>query len=72
MEVKMFYIVSKGDPSCGVFPSEWALEGGFIFDSEHSLTAFREALTLAFEYVADDVCVETSEERDKRNAEHSE
>lgn len=60
-----FRIVSPGDPSVGIFSSEWELPGAFFFDEQSELEEFRGKLKEAFEYIADDCYIETFEERKK-------
>ena len=58
-----FYIVSPGDPSVGIYPSQWEVTGGFIFEDQKELTDFKKELKELFELVVDDHYVETFEER---------
>jgi hypothetical protein len=63
INTKGFHIVSKGDPSAGIFRAEWELSGSFSFDGKEDLEQFRTKLKEAFEYISDDAYVETFEER---------
>lgn len=65
INVKGFYIFSPGDPSVGIFSTYWELVNGFSFNDQEELEDFRKALKDAFEYVADDVYIETFEEREE-------
>ena len=49
VEIKGFYITEPGDPSVGIYPSTWKLEGNFIFDNQEELESFRENLKKTFE-----------------------
>ena len=70
-EIKGFYINYTGDPTVGIQPSEWKIEGGFSFEGEKDLKVFKEKISNAFEYICGteifkqkDIKVETFEERD--------
>jgi hypothetical protein len=65
MHVKGFYIVSPGDSSVGIQPTEWVLDNGFEFEFDCDLKGFKDALEQVFaDFVADDIYVETIEERE--------
>jgi len=49
--VKSFTIYYGNDPSVGVFPSSYKLEGDFIFENEEELKAFKRAILGAYEWV---------------------
>lgn len=40
MEIKGFTIISKGDESVGIFPAQWELTGGFIFNDKQEMEEF--------------------------------
>lgn len=67
MEIKGFYIRSVGDPSVGIFPTQWELKECFFFDDDDELESFRNDLKILFEThcTGEPVYVETFEERQK-------
>jgi len=70
VNIKGFYITEPGDPSVGMFPSTWKLDGDFIFDNQEELERFRENLKKTFEdYCGEFVKVETIDEIEKRERE---
>ncbi len=63
IKVTGFYIVFPGDPSVGIFESQWKLEGDFYFDNQDELEEFRALLNLTYRnYVGDDCKIITFEE----------
>jgi hypothetical protein len=65
MTIKGFIIVSPGDRSVGIPNVEWTLDNGFEFEFDSDVESFKNALRQAFaDHVADDVYVETFEERE--------
>ncbi len=68
MNTKGFYIVSPGDPSVGIFPSQWTLSGDIYFNDKEELEEFRTDLKNTFERIADDAHIETFEEREEENS----
>jgi hypothetical protein len=66
VNIKGFYITEPGDPSVGIYPATWKLEGEFIFDNEEELESFRTDLKKTFEnYCGEFVKVETIDEIEK-------
>lgn len=64
MTTKGFIITSPGDPSVGIMETSWVLHEEFHFDFASDMFAFMDAIKQAFaDYVADDVYVETIEQR---------
>lgn len=57
IELKGFNVHFSGDSSVGIFDADWELTGGFNFDSEEDLEAFKEEILNAFEWVADRPCL---------------
>ncbi len=58
-----FHISDPGDPSVGMFPSYWTLDGDFYFDGNEELEQFKKKLAEAFEYATDGkLIIETLED----------
>lgn len=69
INVSGFYIIFRGAPSVGIFPSEWKISGDFSFDSETDMDRFKSDLINTWEQVSDTpVYVLSFEEVDKREA----
>jgi len=51
IETKGFIIVFAGDPSVGIFPSHWEVDGEMYFDSQEDFDEFVEKLKDAWEIV---------------------
>lgn len=67
IEVTGFYINYDGDPSVGIFPQEWEITGGFIFNCEEDLKRFKDEILSVFELCSDTpLFIETFEERKER------
>ena len=63
MDIKGFRVTYNGDPSVGIFPASWEISGGFSFEDQAELDAFKVKLLEAWEYCSDTPCfVETFEE----------
>lgn len=66
IQIKGFYVVFKGDKSVGIFDAEWQIAGGFEFEDEECLSAFKDRIVEAWEYCSDaPVYIETFEEREE-------
>ncbi len=59
IEVKEFAIEADGDLSVGIFPVKWSLTGSkFVFTDKEELSAFTNAVAVAFEeYLAESVSI---------------
>jgi hypothetical protein len=67
IKVTGFYIIFKGDPSVGIFDSQWELRGDFLFDTQDELEEFRAHLSLTYEsYVGERCQILTFEEHQAR------
>lgn len=63
MKVAGFYVTAPGDPSVGIFPANWKIDGDFYFDNEEELEEFRKELNEVFtNYCGEGVHVYTFEE----------
>lgn len=63
IEVKSFFVICPGDPSVGIFPGRFLVDGPFFFDSVNEIESFRIDLMNVFrDHVADDSYVLTSDE----------
>lgn len=59
------FITALGDPSVGISPITWTLEGDFIFEDQEHLEQFKDNILIAFENAFDDVVeLNTVEELD--------
>ena len=65
MEIKGFYVIDSGDPSVGIFPAQWEITGGFVFEDPAECAIFKEHLREVFELITDRPYVETFEEREE-------
>ena len=67
IKVTGFYIIFPGDPSVGIFESQWKLYGDFYFDNQDELEEFRALLNLTYRnYVGEDCNITTFEEQQSR------
>jgi len=68
MENKGFYIVFSGDPTVGIDPTEWKIEGGFLFDNKKEKEEFmKDLLDLFVNNITGTPCrIESFEFREKR------
>lgn len=63
MHIEGFLITAHGDPSVGIFPSSWKLEGDFYFDNQEECDEFKKEIKISFEsYCGEIVEVITYEE----------
>jgi hypothetical protein len=53
INVKSFSIYYPHDPSVGINPSSYTLEGDFIFEDEEELIYFKKAILEAFQWTED-------------------
>ena len=65
IEIKGFYITEPGDPSVGIFPSTWVLEGKLIFDNDEELQQFKSELKQVFDNYCGSVKINTIDEIEK-------
>jgi len=65
IEIKGFYITEPGDPSVGIYPSMWKLEGKFIFENEEEIKAFKADLQKTFENYCGIAKIQTIDEIEK-------
>lgn len=54
IKVTDFRIDDFGDPSVGIFPSFWEIQGEFFFDDEESFKEFKKTIRNAWELVCAD------------------
>jgi hypothetical protein len=63
MKISGFYITAPGDPSVGIFPANWKIDGDFYFDNQEELEEFRKELNELFtNHCGEGVIVDTFEE----------
>lgn len=65
IEIRGFYISEPGDPSVGIYPRVWSLEGKFIFEDENELNAFKADLQKTFENYCGIAKIQTIDEVDE-------
>ncbi len=70
IEIKGFYITEPGDPSVGIYPSMWKLEGNFIFENEGEIEAFKADLQKTFENYCGIAKIQTIDEIEKLEKEY--
>ena len=46
-------VIDKGDPSVGIFPRRWSIDGGFYFEETESMERFKQRISEAFEEVTE-------------------
>jgi hypothetical protein len=53
IEILEFIVEYKGDPSVGMFPNSWTINGHFVFENEVDENEFVKKIKEAFEYCSD-------------------